>query len=98
MDGTLATRSQLEELLDAGHTYETAARELGIPAGLAYMIVTGMPADGSDAYSPQELAAARSLPGSSQHLLGVPAMNPTRHEHVDSWVAERARRELRRPG
>jgi hypothetical protein len=43
----MPTRDQVTELLDHGHSYETAARELHIPAGRAYMIATGLPADGS---------------------------------------------------
>jgi hypothetical protein len=43
----MATREQVRMLLDGGHSYETAARELGIPAGLAFMLATGRPADGS---------------------------------------------------
>ncbi len=43
----MPSRAQVIELLDQGHTYETAARELGIAAGLAAMIATGQPADES---------------------------------------------------
>jgi hypothetical protein len=42
----VATRDQVTALLDQGHSYETVAGELGIPAGLAYMIATGKPAGG----------------------------------------------------
>ncbi|HEY2521314.1 MAG TPA: hypothetical protein VGJ19_14480 [Streptosporangiaceae bacterium] len=44
---TMATRKEVQDLLDAGLGYEAAARRLGIPAGQAYPIVTGRPADGS---------------------------------------------------
>jgi hypothetical protein len=57
------------------------------------MIATGLPADGGDA-SAEELAAKPVLPGSSQHLIGPPVLNPTRKEHVLDWVKERAMREL----
>ena len=93
----MPTRDQLTALLDEGHTYETAARELKIPAGLAFMIATGLPADGSGAPSPEELSAKRSLPSSSQQLVNPPAFNPTRKQHVIDWVHERAARELSRP-
>lgn len=39
----MATREQVQELLDQGHSYETAARELGINPGLAHLIATGRP-------------------------------------------------------
>jgi hypothetical protein len=59
------------------------------------MIATGLPADGSDAPSTQELEEKPLLPGSSQHLLNPPAFNPTRKPQVLEWVRERARRDLR---
>jgi hypothetical protein len=92
----VATREQVRVLLDEGHSYETAARELGIPAGLAFMIVTGLPADGSDVPSEEELASKRVLEGSSQQLVNPPPFNPTRNAEVMEWVRERAARELER--
>jgi hypothetical protein len=89
----MATRDQVLDLLDRGHSYETAGRALGVPAGQAYMIATGRPADGSDA--PPARPARRPVPpGSSQHLVNPPAFNPTRNERVVAWVRERAAREL----
>jgi hypothetical protein len=41
----VATREQVQELLDGGHSYETAARELGINPGLAQLIATGRPGE-----------------------------------------------------
>ncbi len=41
----MATRAQVQELLDTGHDYEATGRALGIPAGQAYMIATGHPAE-----------------------------------------------------
>jgi hypothetical protein len=90
----MPTREHVTRLLDRGHSYETAARELGIPAGLAYMLATGLPADGSATPAPQELASRRVLAGGSQQLVNPPAYNPTRKAGVIEWVRERARREL----
>lgn len=90
----MATRAQVEALLDQGHSYETAGRTLGIPPGQAFMIVTGLAADGSDAPAPEELADRRLLPGSSQHLVNPPPLNPTRKASVMAWVQLRATREL----
>jgi hypothetical protein len=83
------------ELLELGHSYETAARTLHIPAGQAFMIATGLPADGGDVPSPGELAEKPILPGSSQQLVNPPPFNPKRKEHVLEWVRERAARELK---
>jgi hypothetical protein len=91
----VATRAQVLELLQAGHSYETAGRALHIPPGQAFMIATGMPADGSDAPTPQELASKPVLPGSSQQLVNPPPLNPTRKQPVIDWVKQRAARELK---
>lgn len=44
----MPTADQVRALLDSGHSYETAARELGVAPGLVFMIATGRPADGGD--------------------------------------------------
>jgi hypothetical protein len=75
------TRAQVRELLDAGRTYEMAARELGIRPGLAYMIATGRPADDDTA--------------PAQDLFEPPHVNPTRNETVLEWARKRARAELK---
>ncbi len=90
----MPTRAQVVALLDDGLSYEEAAWELRIPPGQAYMIATGVPADGSDTPHPDELDAAHLLPGSSQPLVNPPAHNPTRDETVAAWVRRRAAREL----
>jgi hypothetical protein len=92
----MPTRAQVLELLDAGHSYETAGRALHVPPGQAFMIATGLPADGSDTPHPDELRAKPVLPGSSQHLVNPPALGPTRDEQVVAWVKARAGRELER--
>jgi len=94
----MPTRAQVLTLLDEGHSYETAARALSIPPGQAFMIATGLPADGSDAPHPDEERDKRLLPGSSQHLVNPPPFNPTRNKTVIEWVHERAARELTRGG
>ncbi|HEX3689360.1 MAG TPA: hypothetical protein VHV28_06665 [Solirubrobacteraceae bacterium] len=91
----MPTRAQVRELLDSGHSYETVGRVLHIPPGQAFMIATGLPADGSDAPHPGELRDKPALPGSSQHLVNPPPVNPTRSETVAGWVRERAARDLR---
>jgi hypothetical protein len=90
----MPTRAQVLELLDAGHSYPTVGRALHIPPGQAFMIATGLPADSSDAPHPDELRAMPALPGSSQHLVNPPALNPTRDETVIAWARARAAREL----
>jgi hypothetical protein len=79
--GVVATRAQVTELIDRGFTYDAAARELGIPAGLAFMLATGAPADGGT--------------DGSQDLVNPPPVNPTRKGHVMEWVQGRAAGELK---
>jgi hypothetical protein len=92
----MATRGQISELLGQGHTYETAGKALHIPAGQAFMIVTGLSADSGDTPTPAELAGSGVLPGSWQQLVNPPAFNPKREQRVLNWVEARAARELKR--
>ncbi len=78
----MPTRAQVDELLQAGHTYASAGAALGVPAGQAFMIATGAPADASNGHPRQD-------------LVNPAPHNPKRNEHVLAWVRERAARELR---
>ncbi|MCW3040636.1 MAG: hypothetical protein JWM31_2541 [Solirubrobacterales bacterium] len=89
----MPTREQLLTLLGEGHTYESAARAVGIPPGRAYLIATGRPADGNPA-PPSAPVPGGEAPSSPQRLVGPPAVNPTVREDVLAWVRERAAREL----
>jgi len=88
----MPTPEQVARLLEAGHSYETAARELGLPAGLTFMIATGVPADAGGAPEPPDRPPVPG--GSSQRLVNAREFNPTRDPRVDEWVRRRARREL----
>jgi Hemerythrin HHE cation binding domain len=79
------TREQVRHLLGGGLDYAAAADRLGIPAGQAYLIATGRPADGSDSPTGQE----RGLLPSSQHLANPPQENPTGSEPVKEWIRAR---------
>jgi hypothetical protein len=94
----MPTQDQVRELLETGHSYEAAARELHIPAGQAYLIATGLAADGADTPSPEELRDKLLPVGSPQHLVNPPPMNPTRNPRVMEWVRGRAARELKGRG
>jgi hypothetical protein len=77
-------------LVDMGLTYDEVAARLGTTPGLAYLIGTGLPADGSDAPSSSRRARPGWLP-SSQHLANPqPAQNPTTTDSVLRWVRYRA--------
>jgi hemerythrin-like domain-containing protein len=77
-------------LLAEGFDYRAAAERLGIPAGQAYLIATGRPADGSDSLSGQEQAHA-GLRAASQDLANPRHENPTSSRTVRDWIAARVR-------
>jgi hypothetical protein len=85
---TVATRDQVLELLRAGHDYGAAGQRLGIPAGQAYLIATGRPADGGDTVTDRE-RERRGLSSGSQQLPNPPAENPTGKHHVRRWIEAR---------
>jgi hemerythrin-like domain-containing protein len=82
-------RDRVTALLREGVGYEEIGRRLGIRPGLAYLVATGMSADGSDAPS----ARAHDRPGflaTSQQLANPqPAENPTSKESVILWIRRR---------
>jgi hypothetical protein len=85
----MATREQVQELLAAGLGYEEAARQLGIPAGQAYLIATGRPADTSDEPATEDDDGGPAG-GSDQLLADPPHHNPTSSPAVHDWMAEQA--------
>jgi len=82
------TSDQVRRLLEQGHDYPEIARRLRVPPGQAYLIGTGMPADGSDTYTDAERQRPGVLP-SAQHLLGLSADNPKTKQAVLSWIKAR---------
>ena len=84
----MPTSDQVRRLLEQGHDYPEIARRLGVPPGQAYLIGTGMPADGSDTYTDAERQRPGVLP-TAQHLLGLNADNPTTKQAVLSWIKAR---------
>lgn len=89
----MPTRTQVLQSIGAGCDYESAAPRLRIPAGQAYLIATGMPADGGDTFPPSpELSRPGVIKGSTQHLvyLHQEAANPTQKGEVHDWVRRRA--------
>jgi hypothetical protein len=82
------TREQVRRLLDDGLDYQAASARLGISPGQAYLIATGLPADGSDAVTGEEAGRPGFLP-SSQHLANPPHYNPTSKDSVAAWLKAR---------
>lgn len=84
----MPTRDQIRALVQQGHDYPAIGQRLGVPAGQAYLIATGMPADGGDTYTEAERQRPGVLP-SAQHLLGADAENPTTKDAVLNWIKSR---------
>jgi transposase len=88
----VATREQIAAYLDAGCSYAEAAQRLGISPGLAYLTVTGKPADGSQTAADAQPNRPHAFPGTTQHLSNPqPPENPTTKPHVLTWMRHRAR-------
>lgn len=84
-------RQRILTELENGSSYEVIGQRLGIPAGQAYMIATGLPADGSDVLDAAALEQRPGLmQGASQKLVNPPADIPTRQPEVEAWLRERA--------
>ena len=85
----MATREQVRALLGEGLDYAAAGRRLGISAGQAYLIATGVPADGSDTIPDQEMARRDDLLPVRQPLANPPHHNPTSKESTRKWMKAR---------
>ncbi|WP_147263047.1 hemerythrin domain-containing protein [Geodermatophilus sp. TF02-6] len=86
----MPTRDQVLAALDGGTDYAAAAARLGVHPGLAYLIATGFPADGSDVVTAEEQRRPGVLPGSSQHLANPAVHAPDAGGVVHAWLRRRA--------
>lgn len=84
----MPTREQVQQVLQATGDYSAAAEVLAISAGQAYLIATGLPADGSDGVPQDPTGRAGVLEGSTQHLVyrHLVAHNPTAEHKVHDWL------------
>lgn len=86
----MPTRDQVLGLLDADLTYEQVGQRLRISPGLAYMIATGLPADGGDVPATEQRNRPGYVAGSTQHLANrVQPHNPTSKPQVAAWIKQR---------
>jgi hypothetical protein len=87
----MPSRAELTEMVCNGASYGELGRKYGLSPGLVHLIVTGLPADGSDVLGPEFLAARPGLlPGSSQHLANPPSEVSTESSAVRTWITTRA--------
>ena len=90
----MVTRAQVLGLVEGGRTYEQAGADLGIPAGQAYLIATGLPADGSAALVESDYARPGVIRGSTQAMSNPQHVNPTVKPEVLEWIRRRAARDV----
>lgn len=86
----MPTKETVLQLLEAGATYEAAARELGINPGQAYLVATGLPADGSDSLAPEERQRPGICWGSVQRLVNPPIHPSSKAAEALEWLRKRA--------
>lgn len=85
----MPTRTQILARVRAGTSYQEIAAELQISPGQAYMIATGLPADGSDAEHKLS-GRAGLIEGSTQHLVSPEPQLPKHKGLVAEWMRSRA--------
>jgi hypothetical protein len=94
----MATReqvlAQLAQIGDDARAYDEAGRRLGISPGLAYLLATGRPADGSGTAADAAPPTDAPLLSSPQALANPSAVKPAADPKVRTWMRERAAREL----
>ncbi|MGH8981227.1 MAG: hemerythrin domain-containing protein [Acidimicrobiales bacterium] len=73
-----------------GMSYEEIGLAFRLSPGLAYLIATGVPPDGSDSLSPEERRRPGLVRGSTQHLSNPPRSAPTVSDTVHRWMVEMA--------
>ena len=94
----MPSKDEVDALVTRGVDYPEIGRRLGIPAGQAFLIHTGMPADA--ARPTDEPTDQPDVPTSAQHLVNPSHENPTSRQRVHEWIAGRvaADAQMRRAG
>jgi hypothetical protein len=85
----VVTRQDVLDLITENHTYQEAARRLGIPPGLAYLVATGVATDSTDGLSEADLSRPGLLTAASQ-LSDPRTEQPDRASHVREFLRSRA--------
>jgi hemerythrin-like domain-containing protein len=86
----MPTRESILTLVRSGLSYPQIGERLGVTPGLAYLIATGLPADGGDAPGPETDKRPGALSTSTQHLSNPKSIVPQRDEETDAWIRKRA--------
>ncbi len=89
-EATMPSKEQVLRLVRQGHDYFEISRELGIPAGQAYLIATGIAADGGDMATRRQRLRPGVLGSHTQRLVNDREVNPTSRDDVRAWARRRA--------
>ncbi|MFK3979178.1 hypothetical protein ACI2K4_02240 [Micromonospora sp. NPDC050397] len=89
----MVSKRQVLRLVDLGHGYPEIGRILDIPAGQAYLVATGIAADGGDTVTRRQRERPGMLSSHSQRLVNPREVNPPYSERVHDWIRTRARRD-----
>ncbi len=84
-------REHILKLVGEGRSYQEVGALLGMPPGRAYLLATGIPADGGDTVTGVQRQRPGMLPSHSQVLVNPHQVNPTSHANVREWMRRRAR-------
>jgi hypothetical protein len=88
------TREQVHAAVTDERSWDVAAQVLGVKPGLAFMVGTGIPADGSGVPDLAGRLSGGPALSSPQELVNPRGHNPLRNELVEAWVRGRATRDL----
>lgn len=86
----MPTKTEVLSLLRSLGSYEEVGRVLRIPAGQAYLVATGMPADGSGTAPGEELAPPGLQLGSTQELANPPLVDSSKASQALAFLRRRA--------
>ncbi|MEN3611753.1 hypothetical protein AAH979_19615 [Plantactinospora sp. ZYX-F-223] len=94
----MASKESVLHLVGLGRSYQEIGAELGIPAGQAYLVGTGIPADGGSTVTRAQRQRPGVLPSRTQVLVNPREVNPMSSRQVHDWMRDRARADgLARP-
>ncbi|MFD0973988.1 hypothetical protein [Plantactinospora endophytica] len=86
----MASKAAVLHLVGLGRSYQEIGAELGIPAGQAYLVGTGIPADGGGTVTRAQRQRPGVLPSRTQALVNPREVNPTSSPQVRDWMRDRA--------
>lgn len=86
----MPTKEQVLRLLSHGLEYPEVGERLGIAPGQAYLIATGVPADGGDTVTRRQRLRPGMLPSRTQRLVNPREINPSSRGDVHEWIRRRA--------